>query len=187
MTGCLFALLAALLAGLGARDQMLVANLSARFGPRPMLLATAIASGALASGLAAWASREVSAELSHAALLLLAALSLGMAGAESLLLSPGKAPREPTNSLGAAAIVLFADQITDTARFLILAIALASEQPLAAGVGGAVGGAVALWLGAAQARWLVGAGPLLRSIRSGAGFLLLIAGVVLALRLRSGL
>ena len=73
MTGCLFALLAALLAGLGARDQMLVANLSARFGPRPMLLATAMASGALASGLAAWASREVSAELNHAALMLLAA------------------------------------------------------------------------------------------------------------------
>ena len=83
--------------------------------------------------------------------------------------------------------MLFADQITDTARFLILAIALASEQPLAAGVGGAVGGAVALWLGAAQARWLVGAGPLLRGIRSSAGVLLLIAGVVLVMRLRSGL
>ena len=187
MTGCLFALLAALLAGLGARDQMLVANLCARSGPRPMLLATAIATGALASGIAAWASREVSAELSHAVLVLLAAMSLGMAGAESLLLSPGNPPREPTNSLGAAAIVLFADQITDTARFLILAIALASEQPLAAGVGGAVGGAVALWLGAAQARWLVGAGPLLRGIRSSAGVLLLIAGVVLVMRLRSGL
>lgn len=185
MTGCLFALLAALLAGFGARDQMLVANLTARAGPRPGLLITGIASGALASGLAAWATREVATELSHAACLLVAAMALAMAGAESLLLSPAKAPAEPTNSLGAAAIVLFSDQITDSARCLILAIALASEQPLAAGVGGAVGTGAALLIGGWQARGLLGAGPLLRAIRRGAGMVLLLAGAVLVMRLRA--
>ena len=116
-----------------------------------------------------------------------AALALGMAGLESLLLAPGKPPREPTNSLGAAAIVLFADQITDSARFLILAIALASEQPLAAGVGGAVGTGVALALGGGFARGLLGAGPVLRAIRRVAGLLLLLAGAVLVIRLRTAL
>lgn len=187
MTGCLFALLAALLAGLGARDQMLVAQLSARSGPRPMLLLTAMATAALASGLAAWASGEVSAELNHAAGLLLAAMALGVAGAESLLLRPGKPPREPTSSLGAAAIVLFAGQITDSTRCLILAIAIASEQPFAAGVGGAVGSGLALWLGATQARGLLGAGGLLRGIRQVAGVMLLVAGLVLVARLRASL
>ena len=187
MTGCLFALLAALLAGLGARDQMLVANLSARWGPRPALLATAIATGALASGLAAWATREVATGLPHAACLLVAAISLVAAGADSLLLGPGKPPKEPTNSLGAAAIVLFADQITDSARCLILAVALASEQPLSAGVGGAVGGAAALVLGGMQARWLVDAGPWLKAIRRGAGVVLLLAGGTLVARLSAAL
>lgn len=185
MTGCLFALLAALLAGFGARDQMLMAQLSARSGPRPMLLITGITTGALASGLAAWATREVAAELNHGACLLVAAMALAMAGAESLLLAPGKAPAEPTNSLGAAAIVLFADQITDSARCLILAIALASEQPFAAGVGGAVGTAVALALGGGLARSLLDAGPMLRTIRRIAGLALLAAGGVLVVRLLS--
>ena len=187
MTGCLFALLAALLAGFGARDQMLVAQLSARTGPRPMLLFTGMATGALASGLAAWATREVAAELSHAACLLVAAMALAMAGVESLLLSPAKPPNEPTNSLGAAAIVLFADQITDSARCLILAIALASEQPLAAGVGGAVGTGIALAVGGGFARGLLVAGPMLRAIRRVAGAVLLLAGVVLVVRLRASL
>ena len=187
MTGCLFALLAALLAGMGARDQMLMAQLAARSGPRPMLLITGIATGALASGFAAWATREVSAELNHAAGLLVAAFALAMAGAESLLLAPGKAPAEPTNSLGAAAIVLFADQITDSARFLILAIALASEQPFAAGVGGAVGTGVALALGGWLARGLLDAAPVLRVFRRVAGAVLLLAGAVLVARLTTAL
>ena len=186
MIGCLFALLAAGLAGLGARDQMLVAQLGARWGRRPMLMLTALASGALAAGLAAWASREVSEGLNHAACLAVAALALGVAGAELLLIAPGKPPREPTNSLGAAAIVLFAAQITDSARCLILAVALASEQPLAAGVGGAVGGGAALLLGAYQAHWLLEAGAMRRAIRGAAGVALLNAAIALAVRVGSG-
>ena len=183
MTGCLFALLAALLAGFGARDQMRVAQLSAPNGPRPMLLLTGIATGALASGLAAWATREVASGINHGACLLVAAMALAVAGAESLFVAPGKPPREPTNSLGAAAIVLFADQITDSARLLILAIALASEQPLAAGVGGAVGTGIALMLGGYFAQGLLGAGRVLRVIRGVAGAMLLLAGGVLVWRL----
>ena len=187
MTGCLFALLAALLAGFGARDQMLMAQLSARSGPRPMLLITGITTGALASGLAAWATQEVTVELSHAACLLVAAMALALAGVESLFVAPGKPAREPTNSLGAAAIVLFADQITDSARLLILAIAMASEQPLAAGVGGAVGTGVALMLGANFAQGLLEAKSVLRMVRRVAGFVLLVAGGVLVARLRTAL
>jgi len=85
MTGCLFALLAALLSGLGARDQLLVAQLGERLGRRPMLLLVALGSGALASALAGLASREAAEGLSHALCLTLAALALGVGGLELLL------------------------------------------------------------------------------------------------------
>ncbi len=57
---------------------------------------------------------------------------------ESLLLAPGKPPKEPTRSLGALAIVLLAHQLTDAARFLVFAIAVAFAAPLPAAVGGTI-------------------------------------------------
>ena len=62
-------------------------------------------------------------------------------------------PDEPTHSLGATAIVLLAHQLTDAARFLVFAIAVATAAPIPAGLGGAVGGSATVaagWLFAAE-------------------------------------
>ncbi len=111
--------------------------------------------------------------------LFLAALALGFAGLESLVLTPGRKPEEPTQSLAAMAVVLAAHQLTDAARFLIFAIALASHSPHAAVIGGAVGGAILLsaaWASPESFTW-----QRLRLIRRGIGAVLLVIGVLLGL------
>ena len=63
MSGFLFALLAVFVAGIGARDQLLVAALAARHGMRPMALVVALlcvlASGALAAAMAGLALPKI--------------------------------------------------------------------------------------------------------------------------------
>lgn len=149
VTGFLFAFIAVLLAGIGARDQVTVARLSARAGQRPALLTVAIALGVATAAFAAWLSMEVSPMLNARARTLFAAIALGFAGLESLALSPGRKPEEPTRSLAAIAIVLLAHQLTDAARFLIFGLAVATGAAVPAGAGGALGGA--FLLGAAWA------------------------------------
>ena len=111
--------------------------------------------------------------------LIFAALALAFAGAEMLVFSARRMPDEPTQSLGATAIVLSAHQLTDASRFLILAIAAATHAPISAGLGGALGGT-----GVVLAGWLA-AGSLpkrqLSMIRRsvGAGLLILAAGLAM--------
>ena len=94
-----------------------------------------------------------------------------------------KAPREPTRSLGAIAIVLLARQIGDGARFAVFALAAWASLPFAAGLGGAMGGAGAVALG-----WAVGAQGLarwpLRAVRLGLAACLLVAAVIIGLNAR---
>lgn len=175
MTGFLFALLATLFVGLGARDQVLVAQLAERQGARPGLLLVAIVSGVAAAVLAAWGGSQVAGLATGNARLFLVALALGLAGLELLALSPRNAPAEPTHSLGAFAIVVFAMQLTDAARFLVFALAAFTRAPLTAGLGGAAGAALVVAAG-----WMVvGPAPWLSLIRRalGVGLLLLAAGV----------
>ncbi len=179
MTAAIFALVAVLLAGVGARDQLLLAALTLRQGQRPSLIAAAVICGILTSALAAWATREIADELNQPAQALFAGFALLAAGAESLFLTPKRDPAEPTYSLFAAALVLLAGQMTDVARFLILAIAAASAMPLEAGVGGAVGSVLALLLGVAAARPLLAARRLVALARRIAGVLLLGGGAAM--------
>lgn len=180
MTGLLLALLATVLAGLGARDQMLVAHLSQRQGARPALLLVAAVSGACAAAIAAAGGGEVAALLGSGARRFLVAIALGLAGIELLARRPRPLPAEPTHSLGAFALVAFTMQLTDAARFLVFAIAALTSAPLAAGVGGAVGAVLAVsagWSGlilADQARL-----PLVRSVL-GAVLILLALGIGLS-------
>ncbi len=181
MNGFLYAFIACLLAGCGARDQVLVAALTERLGPRLSLLVLACVSGALTSALAAWAAQDLAGMMPHDARLLLASFALGAAGLESLLIGPAPRAREPTRSLFAALLVLMVNQVVDASRFIVLAIALAVDGPWPAALGGAAGGGAAIAAG-----WL-GAGPLLAALprwrlaRRGAGALLLAAGLGLAL------
>ena len=178
MTGFLFAFIAVLLAGIGARDQVTVARLSAGMGQRPSLLAVAIAICMATAAFAAWVSLEVAPLLAPKARTLFAGIALLFAGIESLLLSPGRKPAEPTQSLAATAIVLLAHQATDAARFLIFGLAVATGAALPAGAGGAIGGAI--MLGAAWAAPELFDWQRLKWVRRSIGGVLLLAGIYVA-------
>lgn len=153
MAAALFAFLAAAIAGIGARDQLLIAALAARLGRGWGVLAVALACAVISTAAAVWAAQALAGELNHRAGLLLAALALGLAALELALLRARPAPDEPTRSLGAAAIVLLATQLTDATRFLVFAIAIATEVPRIALLGGALGSMAVVaagWLGGAE-------------------------------------
>ena len=177
MSGFLFALVACLLASLGARDQVLVARLTAALGPRLTLLAAALVAAAATAALAAWAGSRMLADLAPAHRPVAAGLALIAAGGEMLILGPGRAPTEPTRSLFAAFVVLLAQQVTDAARLLVLALAVATAAPVPAGLGGALGSGAGLLVA-----WLAPAAPArLAWPRRIAGLVFAIAGIVLLL------
>jgi len=176
VTGFLLAFIAVLLAGIGARDQVTVARLSASAGQRPALLVVAVVLSLATAAFAAWLSTELMPLLNARAGLLFAGMALGFAGLESLVRSPGRKPEEPTRSLAAIAIVLLAHQLSDGARFLILGIAVATGSAIPAGAGGAFGGAfllAAAWAMPELFDW-----QRLRVWRRIVGVLLLAAGLV---------
>lgn len=184
MSGFLFAFLATLIAGIGARDQLTVAALAGRLGQRPALLVVAALCAALTAATAAWGARIVLPLLAGnvAGGQMLTAIALGLAGAEMLLLRRPHVPAEPTRSLGAIGIVLVAQQLTDAARFVIFALAVATAAPVSAALGGAVGGIAVVaagWLAASD----LPSATVARARRIG-GALLLVAAVLLALAAR---
>lgn len=168
-------MLATVIVGVGARDQMLVAALSARLGQRPALLLVALASSVLAAGAAFWLAGRFAPQLDAPTQRMLAVLALGLAALEMLLLRPRALPAEPTQSLGAFATVLLAQQVLDAARFLLFAIVVASPFAVAAGLGGAIGSMAVVAIGWAAAGDLL-ALPL-RSIRRWLGGALLIVAL----------
>jgi putative Ca2+/H+ antiporter (TMEM165/GDT1 family) len=106
----------------------------------------------------AWIGAEFAALLPRRAGQMLVAFALVIAAAElGWPLRPAP-PKEPPRSLAAFAVVLFARQIGDAARFALFALATWTISPGAAGLGGALGGAAAVGLGwaagpTAMARW----------------------------------
>jgi len=179
MTAFYFTLLAVLLSGFGARDQVTVATLAHRQGARPGALVTAVVVAAGTGIFAAWAATLVVPLLIPKARMIMAAMAFAFAGAEALLAVQRRRPEEPTASLGALAIVILAHQLTDAARFLVFAIAVATAAPIPAGIAAAVGGAVLM--GLAWAMPGIVTHPRLRSTRRLIGLALLLVGAVLAL------
>jgi hypothetical protein len=110
----------------------------------------------------------------------LAAMALAFAGGEQLLVGGARKPEEPTLSLGAAGIVILAHQVTDAARFLIFAVAVATAAPVAAGIGGAAGAVVALGAAWLAPEYFVGAK--LRAVRRIVGGALLLVAAGLAVQ-----
>lgn len=132
------------------------------------------------AALAAWAGSTVLPMLAPKARTIFAAMALALAGGEQVLVGGTRKPEEPTLSLGATAIVLLAHQVTDAARFLIFAVAIATAAPLPAGIGGAAGGVVAL-----GAAWLAPEYVLdarLRTVRRVVGGVLLLVAALLAVQ-----
>jgi putative Ca2+/H+ antiporter (TMEM165/GDT1 family) len=174
MDGFLLALVLVFVLALGGRDQVLVARWAEALGNGLPLLLTAIACAVLSAAAMACVGAEFAALLPRRAAEMLVAFALGFAALELAMPVKAKTPREPTRSLGAIAIVLLARQIGDGARFVVFALAAWASLPLAAGFGGALGGAAAVALG-----WSVGAAGLarwpLRAVR-----LVLAAGLLVA-------
>ena len=136
----------ACLCGIGARDQLLLAQMTAAGGRHRAWLATAVATAGVTAALATWAGMEVGTlDTAHGGRLA-SGLVLVLAGARLLFPVPTRQLGEPTNSLGAAAIVLFAVQITDAVRLSIMALAVFGSGAHTA-TGGALGNAVALAIG----------------------------------------
>jgi hypothetical protein len=179
MSAALLAFLAALLAGLGARDQMLVAGLAARrFLPWGLLL-LAVATSVATALIAARAAEALVPQLTAHSRVLFAGVAAGVAGIECLVIRPPRTPEEPTRSIFAHAVVLLAHQLTDGARFLIFAIAVATAVPDAAALGGMAGGAASVAIGAMAGEALLG-GRLLWPRRA-IGIVLLLIGAWLVL------
>lgn len=174
MAGFLFAMLAVLAAGLGARDQVM----TARLAPRGSVLAIALTCGVLTSLAAGWAGQAVAPLLNAPARAILVAMALGFAGIELILIQPGRKPLEPTQSLGAFAVVILAQQLTDAARFTLFVIAAVSPLPWTAVAGGVLGSGASILAG-----WLGGAAwedQPLRPIRRALGVLMLLLALYLA-------
>ena len=180
MTGFILALVGVLLSGLGARDQMTVAALSRNPGPRPGVLLVAIGICSVTAALAGWAAALVAPLMTAPARLFLAALAMGFAGGEALVLSPGREPKEPTLSLAALTVVLLAHQLTDAARFLIFGIALAADARMPASLGGGLAGILLLAAAWGAPEWFVWRH--LRWIRRGLGMCLLLTALWLGLQ-----
>jgi putative Ca2+/H+ antiporter (TMEM165/GDT1 family) len=183
MDGFLLALVLVFALALGGRDQGLVARWAEALGQGIPLLLTAIACAVLSAAAMAWVGAEFAALLPRRAAEMLVAFALGLAALELAMPVKAQTPREPTRSLGAIAIVLAARQIGDGARFVVFALAAWANLPLAAGLGGALGGAAAVTLG-----WSVGAAGLarwpLRPVRLVLAAGLLVAGLFIGLNAR---
>lgn len=177
MLAFISAFAAALLLGLGARDQMLVAGLSLRLGKRLSLLLTALAASALTSALAVWGGETLAPHAPP----LLAGLALLLAGLDMILPQPAPMPEEPTRSLGAMGLAFVFVQVFDAARTVLFGLVLVDELPGAAMCGVVAGALASVGLG-----WNSGSRvlsfPLLR-LRRISGIVLAAAGT-LALILR---
>ena len=180
MAGFYFTLLAVLLSGLGARDQVTVAGLALKQGFRWPVLVVGVLVSVATAALAAWAATLIAPLMPSPARLFLSAIALAFAGAESLVLAPRSRPQEPTHSLGALTIVLIAHQLTDAPRFLVFAVAIAAAAPVNAGIGGAIGGIALIAAGCAVPELVTH--PRARLARRLVGVALLLLAAWIALR-----
>jgi len=180
MPALFLALLTSVMAMTGGRSALLTARLSGALGGSVALLAACWLTAIASSALAAWAGSLLAPTMPPAGKTMFAAAALALASIELLFARVRAAPAEPTRSLGAIVLVLAAGQATDAARFLVLAIAVATGVPLLAAAGGALGSGAVL-----TAAWALGAEwetrlPL-RAIRLGGAGLFAFAAIVIAL------
>jgi putative Ca2+/H+ antiporter (TMEM165/GDT1 family) len=167
----------------GGRDQLMVGQWADSLGRSTPLLLIAMASAMLAAGAMAWLGAEFAALLPRRAGQMLVTFALGLVAINLAWPVRLIAPREPTRSLGAIAIVLLARQVGDASRLAVFALAAWAALPLMAGLGGALAGAGAVALG-----WSIGAEGLarlpLRAVRLVLAASLLIAAVLIGLNAR---
>lgn len=180
MDSFLFALVSVLLLSIGGKDQLMVARFSDRLGQSIGLLVTAILCCIASAAVMAFAGASIAALLPLPAQQMLIAIALLIASIE--MFWPVRLPdqREPTRSLGAIGLVLVFRQLGDSARFAVFAFAAATVVAPLAGLGGALGGVAAVFIGWTMRGELEAKLPL-RTIRITLGTALLIAAIWIAL------
>ncbi len=180
MSAFYLALLAVLVSGIGARDQITVAGLARHHGARPGILFSAIVVVLGTAAFAGWAATLMIPVMQPNPRVFLCAMTLVFAAAELLLMAPKPPQGEPTHSLGALTIVLLSQQLTDAARFVVFGIAVAMNAPLQAAAGGALGGMALMgWAWVAPQQVLH---PRLRMVRRIVGVLLVLIAAYVAMR-----
>jgi putative Ca2+/H+ antiporter (TMEM165/GDT1 family) len=147
MPSFFLALIAVLLTSIGSRDQVLVAQLSARLGRNPGLLVAGWLVAIISACVMAWAGHVAAQILPPEGKTMLVAIAMLLAAVELFWPTTRKAANEPTRSLFAITLVLLSRQFGDAGRFLVFAIAASTGAPLLAAIGGALGGGAALTIG----------------------------------------
>lgn len=137
-------MMACLVVTLAGREQVRTARLSAALGSGAVLLVIVWFSAIATSALAAWAGTLIAPLMPPEAKQMFVAIALLLSALELFFLRAGPQPKEPTRSAGAIAIVMFAAQLTDGARFLVVALTLQTGDPVLAAAGGALGSGLAL-------------------------------------------
>lgn len=183
MPSLFFAFIAVLLGTIGSRDQRIVAHFSSASRRGVGVLAAACVSATFSALAMALAGQVIAGLLPGPGKTMLVAIALLFAAIELAWPARYEAPEEPTRSLAAIVIVLMARQFGDGARFMVFAIAAATGAPLLAGVGGAIGGSLAL-----AAAWAAGEDATrrapLRAIRLALAAVALVLAVVIGLNAR---
>ena len=155
MAGFMAALVAVALTSFGGRDQLLLARMSAKLGqaqkPATALMMVGWATTIITSIVMAFAAVAVAGMMTPAARAMLVALALLFAAIELAIPDKKRKLDEPTHSLGALFIVLLARQLTDSARFIVFAMAIYGNIAWLAALGGALAGGAGLTLG-----WILG-------------------------------
>jgi putative Ca2+/H+ antiporter (TMEM165/GDT1 family) len=177
----LLAFTAVFVVSIGGRDQLLAARLAERLGRSGGLLAVGTIASLASSMAMAAAGLAFALLLPEPAADMLIAIALLIAAVELAWPRMPRLPEEPTASLFATLLVLFARQLGDAARFCVFAFA-AGGSAWAAGVGGALGGSAAIALGVAVGSDL--AGWPLRAIRLVIAVVLAVTSVWLGLTAR---
>lgn len=183
MPALFLALLTSALAMVGGRPALLTARLSGHLGGSFALIAVCWLTAIVTSALAGWGGAWLASQMAPAAKSMFVAAALAVSSLELLLMRSSNAPAEPTRSLGAVALVLLAEQVSDAARFFVLALSVATGAPALATAGGALGSGAVF-----SAAWSLGgeweARLPLKPIRLGVSGLFLIAAVIVALSAR---
>lgn len=183
MSALFLTLVVAVLAMAGGRSALLVGRLSAVLGSGFGMLAACWLAALASSALAAWAGGLIAPLMQPAGKTMFTAAALALAAVELLVTSSRPAPAEPTRSLGAIALVLFAGQLADASRFLVLALTVATGEPVLAAAGGTLGSGAVL-----TAAWALGEDwekhLFMRTIRLSAAALFVGAAIVTGLAAR---
>ena len=138
MIALVLAFVSVALAMIAGRESVRVARLVRGGVALVPLIAAIVAVSVLASGVAAWLAGTFAGLFPPQHQHWLVAAALLLAALEVLLLGEPDVPAEPTQSLGAIALVLFAGVLTDASGLLILSLALATGAPMLSATGGAL-------------------------------------------------